>query len=394
MQIKKKNGFTLAELLIVVAIIGVLTAVAIPVFSSQLEKSREATDIANLRSAKAAAVSKYLADDLTEGTFYFDAQKGVLVSEDDFTADSITGYGKGTDKNGATINSFETSAIANGTITMSWVDTDGSSNEKADSYTSGIDVSNKIIKVTFGDGTTPGGGSGNPGGGSITSEQIYLAAYLDDTNDTSPTIVNITNTLASDNEVYINEIKNMLSNYYNYTPSGTSNFSLATTYGGNTQIGGGGTQIGGGSFSYPVYLNIYTNGNQSTPLKTVDIASNSALSDNQLTVKEVRTIVAANLDGDLSRASYQLYDDMWMPTSSISVDNTMGTVNIMVMVNGYTPVAATPDTTIVGLHYFSDINNPDDMFNSPEQDTISDVLGLANGSDLYIGVILENATKK
>ena len=166
MRINKKNGFTLAELLIVVAIIGVLTAVAIPVFSSQLEKSREATDIANLRSAKAAAVSKYLADDLTEGTYYFDAQKGILVSEDNFTDGSITGYGKGTNKEGATGNSFETSAIANGTISMSWVDTDGSSNEKADSYTSGIDVSNQIIKVTFGDGTTPGGsgGSGNPGG--------------------------------------------------------------------------------------------------------------------------------------------------------------------------------------------------------------------------------------
>ena len=52
---KKNNnkGFTLAELLIVVAIIAVLVAIAIPVFTSQLEKSREATDLANLRSAYA-----------------------------------------------------------------------------------------------------------------------------------------------------------------------------------------------------------------------------------------------------------------------------------------------------------------------------------------------------
>ncbi len=50
---KHKNGFTLAELLIVVAIIGVLVAISIPIFSSQLEKSREATDLANLRSAYA-----------------------------------------------------------------------------------------------------------------------------------------------------------------------------------------------------------------------------------------------------------------------------------------------------------------------------------------------------
>ena len=48
-----KSGFTLAELLIVVAIIAVLVAVAIPVFAGQLEKSREAVDLANARAAYA-----------------------------------------------------------------------------------------------------------------------------------------------------------------------------------------------------------------------------------------------------------------------------------------------------------------------------------------------------
>ena len=37
---KKRKGFTLAELLIVVAIIAVLVAIGIPIFTSQLEKSR------------------------------------------------------------------------------------------------------------------------------------------------------------------------------------------------------------------------------------------------------------------------------------------------------------------------------------------------------------------
>lgn len=50
---KNEKGFTLAELLIVVAIIGVLVAISIPIFTSQLEKAREATDAANLRSAYA-----------------------------------------------------------------------------------------------------------------------------------------------------------------------------------------------------------------------------------------------------------------------------------------------------------------------------------------------------
>ena len=65
MKKNNKRGFTLAELLIVVAIIAVLTAIAIPVFSSQLEKSREATDLANIRSAYAALVSEYLTADST-----------------------------------------------------------------------------------------------------------------------------------------------------------------------------------------------------------------------------------------------------------------------------------------------------------------------------------------
>ena len=45
-----EKGFTLAELLAVMAIVGMLVAIGIPIFSSQLEKSKEATDAANIRS--------------------------------------------------------------------------------------------------------------------------------------------------------------------------------------------------------------------------------------------------------------------------------------------------------------------------------------------------------
>ena len=46
----RRKGFTLAELLIVVAIIAVLVAISIPIFTSQLHKARVATDWANLRA--------------------------------------------------------------------------------------------------------------------------------------------------------------------------------------------------------------------------------------------------------------------------------------------------------------------------------------------------------
>lgn len=52
-KIKSAKGFTLAELLIVVAIIAVLVAIGIPIFTSQLEKSREAVDLSDVRSAYA-----------------------------------------------------------------------------------------------------------------------------------------------------------------------------------------------------------------------------------------------------------------------------------------------------------------------------------------------------
>lgn len=55
-----KKGFTLAELLVVVAIIGVLVAISIPIFTSQLEKSRDAVSIANIRAAYAESQTAYL----------------------------------------------------------------------------------------------------------------------------------------------------------------------------------------------------------------------------------------------------------------------------------------------------------------------------------------------
>ena len=51
---RSRQGFTLAELLIVVAIIGVLVAVSIPIFTNQLKKARLATNEANARAAYAA----------------------------------------------------------------------------------------------------------------------------------------------------------------------------------------------------------------------------------------------------------------------------------------------------------------------------------------------------
>ena len=60
MHENKKKGFTLAELLIVVAIIAVLVAISIPIFSNQLKRARFATNQANGRAAFSAAEAAYL----------------------------------------------------------------------------------------------------------------------------------------------------------------------------------------------------------------------------------------------------------------------------------------------------------------------------------------------
>lgn len=127
-----KKGFTLAELLIVVAIIAVLTMVAVPIFNTQLEKSKEETDIANLRSAKAAAVAAYLAEEAIgthnfgvnasgtdDNTAYFDASTGVLKD----SKAGIAGYGKGK------------STVSGGC-------------EAFEGYTETTEASGKVIKVT------------------------------------------------------------------------------------------------------------------------------------------------------------------------------------------------------------------------------------------------------
>ena len=59
-KLKSRKGFTLMEMLIVVAIIAILVAVAIPTFTSSLDKAKSATDSANLRAAKAVATTEYL----------------------------------------------------------------------------------------------------------------------------------------------------------------------------------------------------------------------------------------------------------------------------------------------------------------------------------------------
>lgn len=87
---KNKKGFTLAELLIVVAIIGVLVAISIPIFTSQLEKSREAVDEANLRSLYAETTAAVLTEDTKATTDIKDAKLTVVKGNDNVYTGTAT----------------------------------------------------------------------------------------------------------------------------------------------------------------------------------------------------------------------------------------------------------------------------------------------------------------
>ncbi len=61
-MIRNRKGFTLAELLIVVAIIALLVSITVVVYSTILERSRESADLSNVRTAVIEVINHYVTD--------------------------------------------------------------------------------------------------------------------------------------------------------------------------------------------------------------------------------------------------------------------------------------------------------------------------------------------
>lgn len=116
---KKNNnkGFTLAELLIVVAIIAVLVAIAIPVFTNQLEKSREATDASNIRAAYAEIAASALTDPDTPKSATIEKKQTVAEWQSKDSMKDIAGVAI-TDINDTTATTVAYGGKANPKITI------------------------------------------------------------------------------------------------------------------------------------------------------------------------------------------------------------------------------------------------------------------------------------
>lgn len=102
LEAQGKKGFTLMEMLIVIAIIAVLVAIAIPVFTAQLDNARAQTDAANIRGGYATATAKILQDNVaTTKTYYLNSDGTVTES----ASGSYQCQGNGNEKiGGSTVN--------------------------------------------------------------------------------------------------------------------------------------------------------------------------------------------------------------------------------------------------------------------------------------------------
>ena len=112
----KNRGFTIIELLIVVAIISILASIGIPVFSNSLEKSRESVDIANVRAAYAEVMtSANLGEVATVKTVHLSQKKDGWQSMDPVKIGGIIHY-----KNQGDTDNWKGNPVAGGICEVSY----------------------------------------------------------------------------------------------------------------------------------------------------------------------------------------------------------------------------------------------------------------------------------
>lgn len=208
-KIKSAKGFTLAELLIVVAIIAVLVAIGIPIFTSQLEKSREAVDLSDVRSAYAEVMMAAITGDTT-AIYTKDANQKIYNQAGNVY--SITVKPLKQKQDGWQTALPITIGGVSSTDNVHWVGTPGANGECVIKYIPPTGAADEAVKFEWKGGTGEdnsgnggnGGGisGGNNGTGGDNNKPDVTPDSGKDNEDKNPDATNKNNNISSVTDKY------------------------------------------------------------------------------------------------------------------------------------------------------------------------------------------------
>ena len=100
---KKQNGFTLIELMVVVAIVGILTAVGLPELSKAQDKAKDSAAVATLTNAAKECSLDLITGEATPTTFasFSPAITGTCAADETLSITSESGTAFEVDLNGS-----------------------------------------------------------------------------------------------------------------------------------------------------------------------------------------------------------------------------------------------------------------------------------------------------